>query len=149
VIAIDTLHHVGICVTDLARAKAFYGGVLGLRELPRPPFDFGGAWYQIGDCQLHLIVHPPTRTLRGTRDIDSRDGHLAIRVRSYDDTVQHLRSHGIECLESPRNLTPWAQIYVTDSIRRHHTLRRCHAKDRCSCRARRTARCSSVRAPWR
>jgi hypothetical protein len=25
-----------------------------------------------------------------------------------------LRSHGLECLESPRNLTPWAQIYVTD-----------------------------------
>jgi glyoxylase I family protein len=114
VIAIESLHHIGICVTDLARAKAFYGGVLGLRELPRPPFDFGGAWYQVGDRQLHLIVHPPTRTLRGTRDIDPRDGHLAIRVLSYDDTVQHLRSHGIECVESPRNVTPWAQIYVTD-----------------------------------
>ena len=113
-IAIESLHHIGICVTDLARAKAFYGGVLGLRELPRPPFDFGGAWYQVGDRTLHLIVHPPTRTLRGTRDIDPRDGHLAIRVLSYDDTVQHLRSHGIECVESPRNVTPWAQIYVTD-----------------------------------
>jgi len=55
-----------------------------------------------------------TGTPRGTRDIDPRDGHLAIRVLSYDDTVQHLRSHGIECVESPRNVTPWAQIYVTD-----------------------------------
>jgi len=115
VIAIESLHHVALCVTDLHRAKAFYGGVLGLREIPRPPFDFGGAWYELGDDrQLHLIVHPPTRTLRGTRDIDARDGHLAIRVRSYRDTVEHLRRHGIECLESPRNLTPWAQIYVTD-----------------------------------
>ena len=59
-------------------------------------------------------MHPPTRTLRGTRDIDSRDGHLAIRVRSYDEALAHLRSHGVECLESRRNLTPWAQIYVTD-----------------------------------
>ena len=49
-----------------------------------------------------------------TREIDPRDGQVAIRVRSYDDTVQHLRNHGIECIESPRNLTPWAQIYVTD-----------------------------------
>ena len=49
VIAIESLHHIGICVTDLARAKAFYSGVLGLREIPRPPFDFGGAWYQVGD----------------------------------------------------------------------------------------------------
>jgi glyoxylase I family protein len=114
VIAIETLHHVGICVTDLAKAKQFYGGVLGLRELSRPPFDFGGAWYQLGDRQLHLIVHAPTKTLRGTREIDARDGHIAIRVRSYDQTVAHLRRHGVECLESPRNLTPWAQIYVTD-----------------------------------
>jgi glyoxylase I family protein len=115
VIAIGFLHHIGICVTDLARAKQFYGEVLGLRELPRPPFDFGGAWYQLGDHQqLHLIVHPPTRTMRRTRDIDSRDGHLAIRVRSYDETLQHLQAHGIECLEARRNLTPWAQIYVTD-----------------------------------
>ena len=113
-IAIETLHHIGITVTDLERAKAFYGGILGLPELPRPPFDFGGAWYQLGDRTLHLIVHPPTKTLRGTREIDPRDGHLAIRVRSYDDTLQHLRSHGIECVASPRNLTPWAQIYVTD-----------------------------------
>jgi glyoxylase I family protein len=114
VIAIEAFHHVGICVTDLTRARHFYGDILGLRELPRPPFPFGGAWYQLGDRQLHLIVHPPTRTLRGTREIDSRDGHIAIRVRSYEETLQHLRSHGLECLESPRNLTPWAQIYVTD-----------------------------------
>jgi catechol 2,3-dioxygenase-like lactoylglutathione lyase family enzyme len=113
-IAVESLHHVGICVTDLARAKQFYSEVLGLREIPRPPFDFGGAWYQLGDGELHLIVHPATRTLRGTRDIDARDGHLAIRVRSYDETLQHLRSHGIECLERRRNVTPWAQIYVTD-----------------------------------
>jgi catechol 2,3-dioxygenase-like lactoylglutathione lyase family enzyme len=114
VIGIETMHHVGLCVTDITRAKAFYGGVLGLRELPRPPFDFGGAWYQVGQCQLHLIVHPPTRTMRGTREIDARDGHLAIRVHSYEATLHHLRSHGIECLERPDNPTPWAQIYVTD-----------------------------------
>ena len=114
-IAIGFLHHVGICVTDVERAKEFYGGVLGLRELPRPPFDFGGAWYELGDHQeLHLIVHPPTLTMRRTREIDARDGHLAIRVRSYDETLAHLKAHGIECLEARRNLTPWAQIYVTD-----------------------------------
>ena len=114
---INALDHVNVTVMpELEPAtKDFYGSVLGLQELPKPEGTRkSGAWYQIGDRQLHLIVHPPTRTLRGTRDIDARDGHLAIRVRSYDETVQHLRSHGIECLESPRNLTPWAQIYVTD-----------------------------------
>jgi catechol 2,3-dioxygenase-like lactoylglutathione lyase family enzyme len=108
------MHHVGLTVTDLARAKHFYGEILGLTEIARPPFDFGGAWYEIGDRQLHLIVHPPTRTLRGTREIDRRDGHLAFWVRSYDETLQYLRGHNIDCLESPHNVTPWAQIYVTD-----------------------------------
>ena len=33
VIGIESLHHVAVCVTDIARAKQFYGGVLGLTEL--------------------------------------------------------------------------------------------------------------------
>lgn len=112
-IAIDTLHHVAIVVTDIGRAKAFYSEVLGLLELPRPAFDFEGAWYALGDRQLHLIVHPGN-TLRGTTAIDSRDGHFAIRVGSYDDTLAFLRSKGIEVRESRQNATPWAQLYVTD-----------------------------------
>jgi len=69
----NALHHVALSVTDMDRAAWFYGTVLGLQEIPRPPFDFGGAWYQLGDRQLHLIVHPPTRTLRGSMEIGPRD----------------------------------------------------------------------------
>jgi catechol 2,3-dioxygenase-like lactoylglutathione lyase family enzyme len=102
-------------VTDLDRAKQFYGGVLGLRELPRPPFPFGGAWYRVGGSQeLHLIVYPDAKLVRRTTRIDPRDGHFALRVASYGQALARLRAHGIECLEAPDNLTPWAQIYVTD-----------------------------------
>jgi len=111
---VESLHHVAVCVTDIERAKRFYKEVLGLPEVARPPFDFGGAWYEFGGRQLHLIVHPPTRTLRGTTDIDTRDGHLALRVRSFDDALAHLRRCGVACVASRDNLTPWAQIYVTD-----------------------------------
>jgi catechol 2,3-dioxygenase-like lactoylglutathione lyase family enzyme len=52
--------------------------------------------------------------MRGTSEIDDRDGHLALRVRSYRQTLEHLRAHGIDVLEKPTNLTPWAQLYVTD-----------------------------------
>ena len=112
-IAITALHHVSIVVSDLARAKAFYSGVLGLDELPRPAFDFEGAWYALGDRQLHLIVHFG-KTLRGTTAIDSRDGHFAVRVASYDDTLAFLLGKGITVRESRHNATPWAQLYVTD-----------------------------------
>jgi len=114
-IEIEALHHVAVCVTDVDRAKHFYGVVLGMKEVARPPFPFGGAGYEFSEGrQLHLIEHPPTRTLRGTNDIDDRDGHLALRVRSYRKTLEHLRAHGVDVLEKPRNFTPWAQLYVTD-----------------------------------
>ena len=111
---VESLHHVAVCVTDLERARRFYREVLGLNEVPRPPFDFGGAWYELGAGQLHLIVHPPTRTLRGTTDIDTRDGHLALRVPDYRAALDRLHRLGVPCVAKPDNLTPWAQIYVTD-----------------------------------
>jgi catechol 2,3-dioxygenase-like lactoylglutathione lyase family enzyme len=51
------IEHLQINVTDLDRAKQFYGGVLELEEVPRPDsFDFAGAWYRIGEVDLHLVV---------------------------------------------------------------------------------------------
>ncbi len=113
-IEVETLHHVSISVTDLDRAKHFYGEVMGLKEIPRPPFAFEGAWYQLGDRQLHLIVHSGTKTLRGTPAIDSRDGHYAVRVRSYRRTLEHLAAYHIPYRDKPHNPTSWPQIYVTD-----------------------------------
>ena len=59
-------------------ARAFYVGVLGLEEVPRPPtFTFPGLWVAIGDRQLHLIgeaepgrareTHPATTAPRSSR----------------------------------------------------------------------------------
>lgn len=111
---VETLHHVSVCVTDLALAKAFYGEVLGLPEIARPITEFPGAWYELGDRQVHLIVHEAPRTLRGTTAIDGRDGHFAFRVRDYDETAAYLRSRGVPFREHRHNSTPWEQIFVTD-----------------------------------
>src|SRR3712207_7383782 len=46
-ITVQRIEHVAVVVTDVARAKRFYGEVLGLTEAPRPEsFDFPGAWYR-------------------------------------------------------------------------------------------------------
>ena len=113
-IEVETLHHVSVAVTELGRARQFYGDILGLPEIPRPPFDFAGAWYRVGDRQLHLIGHPDTRTVRGTTEIDSRDGHYGLRVRSYRQAVEYLDARGVPHRDKPRNKTPWPQIYLTD-----------------------------------
>lgn len=91
-IEITDLHHVSIPVTNLERSRAFYRKVLGLSEIERPAFAFAGAWFGLGDRQLHLIVHDKP-TLR-TRGIDSHDVHFALRVRSYRDMLAFLESQG-------------------------------------------------------
>jgi catechol 2,3-dioxygenase-like lactoylglutathione lyase family enzyme len=108
------LHHVSISVTDLARARHFYASVLRLPELPRPAFDFDGAWFALGERQLHLIVHPPTRTLRGTTAIDGRDGHFALRVEDVGAALTHLRRCGVPVVDRAQNATDWAQLFITD-----------------------------------
>ena len=41
-------------------ARAFYGGLLGLPELPKPPelAGRGGVWFACGAQQLHVGVQP-------------------------------------------------------------------------------------------
>lgn len=91
-IEITDLHHVSLPVTNLERSKDFYRDVLGLKEIERPAFAFAGAWFALGDRQLHLIVHDkPTLRARG---VDSHDVHFALRVRSYRKTLAFLESLG-------------------------------------------------------
>ena len=91
-IEISGLHHVSLAVSNLERSKAFYRDVLALKEIERPAFEFAGAWFAVGDRQLHLIVHDKP-TLR-TRGIDSHDVHVALRVTSYRETVSFLEACG-------------------------------------------------------
>ncbi|RLL47156.1 glyoxalase [Oceanobacillus piezotolerans] len=113
-IHIEEFHHVSLPVTDLEKAKDFYGDILGFKELDRPNFDFPGAWYQIGDQQLHLIVYKDSETLRTSRKLDSRDGHLAIRVKSYNDTRRYLEEAGVDILLKPESKSGFAQIFCQD-----------------------------------
>ena len=46
---VESIHHVGIAVADLIRSRQFYTTVLCLEEIPRPDFDFDGAWFRVGE----------------------------------------------------------------------------------------------------
>ena len=124
---IETLHHVSVPVRNLDESMRFYEEVLGLARIERPPFGFGGAWYQLGDRQLHLICDEKVKaTFREAKRLDSRDVHFAIRVASYRETRDYLRSKGyhkdaddelMEMKESPDNPTNWRQLYIMDPNR--------------------------------
>ncbi len=108
------LHHVSLTVTDLERAKEFYGKTLCLIEIQRPDFDFPGAWYEIEGHQLHLIVDPSSQTIRKDKSLSSREGHFALRVENYYDTLKWLKQNEVEILEKPYGKSGFAQIFCVD-----------------------------------
>ena len=51
---IKRVDHYSIRTRDLASSKRFYTEVIGLREGPRPPFDFPGYWLYSGEPPADL-----------------------------------------------------------------------------------------------
>ncbi|WP_077624585.1 VOC family protein [Sediminibacillus massiliensis] len=113
-IGFESLHHVSLAVTDIDRAKDFYGNILGLKEIDRPGFDFPGAWYQIGSQQLHLISYPGSETIREKGEMETKDGHFAIRVKDYHQTLNFLKKQNVDVLEKPDSISGFAQIFCMD-----------------------------------
>ncbi|MBB6024093.1 catechol 2,3-dioxygenase-like lactoylglutathione lyase family enzyme [Paenibacillus sp. JGP012] len=110
------IHHVSLAVRDLQTAKKFYSGLLGMQEIERPPFRSTGAWYAIGSQQLHLLQHPEGHTLREA-GIDTTDGHFALWVVSYSETIAWLEQQGIEYEARPDSVAGFAQIFILDPDR--------------------------------
>jgi glyoxylase I family protein len=112
-ITFEGLHHISIAVRNLAQAKRFYSDILGFQEIIRPPFSSNGIWYAVGAQQLHLIENPPGETLR-EGGIDTLDGHYAIQVKSYKETIAWLDAAAISYEARPESLAGFSQIYILD-----------------------------------
>jgi glyoxylase I family protein len=109
------MNHVALPTSDPERAVRFYCDVLGFTETPRPSFNFRGAWLfrrEVG-VMIHLIHDaafvPPT-----DRPINTRQGHLAIRVDDYDRAVAQLREHGVEVVERVLPDYGYRQVFFRD-----------------------------------
>ena len=105
-IAAERLDHVSIIVTDVDRALAFYVGLLGLHEIPRPKsFDFPGAWLQVGPEVIHLLGQAAPDA-RGRR-------HFCLWVRDVHAAAGYLESQGLPVL--------WDRKYKIEGIDRFFT----------------------------
>jgi catechol 2,3-dioxygenase-like lactoylglutathione lyase family enzyme len=75
------LHHVQVAAPSGCEqaARRFYGGVLGLEELEKPPLLAvrGGCWFSLGDGELHVGVEDPFRP--------AAKAHPALRIDSVSD----------------------------------------------------------------
>ncbi|HUG65744.1 MAG TPA: VOC family protein [Gaiellaceae bacterium] len=101
------LQHCGLIVADLERSRRFYGGALGLEEVPRPHnFAFEGAWFQVGDDQLHLLVESETTGSAGSGDPGPSAAvglatHIALEVDDLAAALTRLDEHGISLIGGP------------------------------------------------
>lgn len=88
------IDHVQIAIppgTDDA-ARAFYGGVLGLTEIPKPPplNASGGMWFVTGATQLHIgsqVDFVPAKKAHPAFIIDHFDGFCAL-LRTHSVAVR-------------------------------------------------------------
>ena len=104
------LNHVALHVKDVANSSRFYRRILKLTPIPRPTFDFPGAWFRLGVHQeLHLI---------GGRNQEvrfrDRGTHFALMVDDLNAWETHFRTHEIPFLPRRHRPDGAIQIYVAD-----------------------------------
>ncbi len=89
-------------------ARAFYVGVLGMVEQPKPS-DLavrGGAWFESGDVQLHLGVE---------RDFKpAGKAHPALRCAQYAALIARLRASGVTVSADTTFHDGAAHAYIDD-----------------------------------
>jgi glyoxylase I family protein len=87
--------HTAILVSNLERAEQFYGQVLGLEKVDRI-LKYPGAWYQLGDIQIHLIVDTNLKSDLQNVEKWGRNPHLALAVESLAAAKSELIAQGCE-----------------------------------------------------
>jgi catechol 2,3-dioxygenase-like lactoylglutathione lyase family enzyme len=112
------LDHVAIHVADVEASCRFYAKVLRLERLPRPAFDFPGAWFRLGKSQeLHII---------GQRDepvvSDSRGNHYALMVEDIEVWEEHFRQIDFQYLLRQVRPDGATQIFLADPDGHHIEL---------------------------
>ena len=95
---VQRIHHAAVVVpTDrLDEARRFYGAVLGLRETERPESELGrpGAWYGLGETELHIQC-------RDNAPVDESDRHPAFIIGDVTALKERLHNHGVDVLDAP------------------------------------------------
>ncbi len=94
--AILGLDHVQVALPPSSEdaARAFYGVVLGMTEVAKPPVlaARGGCWFEAGAAALHLAVEDPF--------VPARKAHPAFLVDDLDALHDRLTAAGHECVRA-------------------------------------------------
>ena len=90
------------------QARAFYAGVLGFTEIPKPAelAKRGGAWFQSNGVQLHLGVETDFRP--------ARKAHPAFVVSDQDAMLARIEEAGYKTDTSQPPLDEYKRAHVYD-----------------------------------
>jgi catechol 2,3-dioxygenase-like lactoylglutathione lyase family enzyme len=90
-----------------AEARAFYGGLLGIPEISKPPAlaARGGAWFERGALRIHLGVDRDFRP--------ARKAHPGLLVSGLDALIERLRAAGLAIVDD-EPLAGYLRVYVDD-----------------------------------
>jgi len=108
--SVQAMDHFTVLTRDVDATRAFYVGILGFTDGPRPRFDFPGAWLYLGNrAVLHIVA--------GTPVPDSPAGvldHVAFSASDLGGTVARLKTHKIDYdLRRQAGDGPW-QLFFHD-----------------------------------
>jgi len=90
-----------------AAARDFYGSLLGLQEIEKPPVlrARGGCWFECGSQQLHIGVERDFRP--------ARKAHPAFAVPHLDELRRALSERGVAVIDDD-NLPGARRFYAED-----------------------------------
>jgi lactoylglutathione lyase len=126
-ITVEGVSHIGIRVVDAARSEAFYR-LLGFEVAWRGGPDNVVILKNAGGVEINLIVNgvvPPDgkNVLMDTQDKHPGYTHVALRVRSIEETVANLERLGIAISGAPVRLGPGISLFIRDPDRNVIELR--------------------------
>lgn len=125
------LHHFTIRCSnaELQSLRDFYCDVLGMKEGPRPNFDFPGYWLYVGDVALlHLAAIVPDLVPNLVPDLSPDQpsriaerclggfDHVSLASSQLDATRKHLADRGVDFEEFPVPGWPLWQIFFLDPV---------------------------------
>ena len=110
--AVLSIHHVSMVVSNTKKSVSFYTEVLGLELCQeRPELGFPGAWLTVGNQQIHLLEVENVDPVENRPVHGGRDRHLALSVDNLDEMEQKLLDKG---LVVNRSLSGRAALFCRD-----------------------------------
>jgi len=123
-VAVCGIDHVqlAIPVGGEALARRFYGELLGLAEVPKPPnlAARGGAWFQCGPLQLHLGIESEFRP--------AKKAHPALLVSDLAGLLNTLTAAGCEVKYDSVPVQGFDRAFISDPFGNRIELVEPHGK---------------------